>query len=239
MRNGFKRNNREITKTKSQILIERLRTLSKSDIWSGLIPALGLFIFSIAFSIQGQSDARTGMRSMGWNVARGEVIRTYVVCNTYTDSRRSRYGSSFSSRTSCAAVINYRYYVKGTEYTGKRFRISAGGADAYTSINRTDCEQWGRKHFPPGTDVRVHYDPLDPNEAALQAGVSTSSYVLPALGSILAGLGCFMALLAAPMEWKPSLLLRILISLAVVLLVSGINILVFPGMITEPLLQWP
>ncbi len=221
--------NRKRDLSTTHTLFERAATVAKKDIWAGLIPALGLFIFSLVLSIQGQDDARTGMQSLGWKTACGQIVATDVVCNRMTDSYRHSHGLSSRSSTTCAAVVIYRYRAGGTDYTGKRFRIAAGGNDAYSSGDRKACEEWGKKNYPPGKEVRVHYDPRDPGEAALEAGVSGTSLWFIIIGSLLAGPACFMALLALPENRWPPVPIRILLGLAAILLVGGINMFAFTG----------
>lgn len=152
-----------------------------------------------------------------------------MVCVRHTDSYRHSHGLSSRSSTTCSAVVTYRYHVQGTDYTSKRYRIAADGADAYSSSSREACEEWGKKNYWPGKEVRVHYDPQAPGEAALTAGVSGTSIWFIIIGSLLAGPACFMAMFALPENRRPSVPVRILLSLAAMLLIGGINVLAFPG----------
>ncbi len=211
----------------------RIREFGRSNFMAAGPPALALIIAALIFSIQGQQDFRTGRESIGWLVSRGEVERTEVVCVKHINQRTSMTLSS--SRTSCSAVVHYRYSVDGKKYSGKRFRIDVNGADVFRSSSgdREACEAWGREHYPAGRQVRVWFDPHSPGQAALEVGVSECTYVLLALAPLLFGIGCFFILLALPESHQPSLPRRLLYSLLAVLLVVGINLLALPEEVSE------
>ncbi|GAB4402667.1 MAG: hypothetical protein OHK0048_20740 [Rhodoferax sp.] len=59
-------------------------------------------------------------------------------------------------------VIRYRYTVKGREYVGDR--IAPGGL--VDTSSQTHAVRWAQR-FPPGSRVRVHYNPKSPAEAYL------------------------------------------------------------------------
>lgn len=61
--------NRKRGPVTARTLFERAVIIAKKDIWAGIVPALVCFIFSLVLSIQGQSDARAGVKSLGWKDA--------------------------------------------------------------------------------------------------------------------------------------------------------------------------
>lgn len=61
-------------------------------------------------------------------------------------------------------AIRYRYTVKGREYTGDQ--ITPGGL--VNTSREASAARWAQR-FPPGSRVRVHYNPRSPAESYLIA----------------------------------------------------------------------
>ena len=116
--------------------------------------ALGLGVWSSARLALRQHEAETFPYVTG-------TVTNAVVTTTY--GRRS---------TSYHARIFYRYSVDGTEYQGQRYRYDNHPTDQ-APVNAIIAAH------PRGSEIKVYYNPRDPQDACLEPGVDKSDVLLP------------------------------------------------------------
>jgi hypothetical protein len=82
--------------------------------------------------------------------------------------------------------VSYTYRIGNREFKGYRIWF---GSDLVFSIPNP-ARTWLGELYPPGASVCVLYNPANPRESALKAGVSPGTYVLAAVSAamILGGL---------------------------------------------------
>ena len=89
------------------------------------------------------------------------------------------------------ARVVYEYTVDGISYSSER--IGYG-------IVITDSDEQGirsslaGRHWRPGVEVSVYYDPLNPSESVLLPGSSVSTFLVPAGGIIMVLVGTLILL---------------------------------------------
>ncbi|WP_166036607.1 DUF3592 domain-containing protein [Sphingosinicella sp. YJ22] len=107
-----------------------------------------------------------------WPTTAGQVVETSV--------------ATVSGRTTAyAPVVRYRFEVNGTIYRNSKILLTdhpnfdaASEAEAYAAA------------YPVGSQVSVHYDPANPQRAALSVTSDrTAIYILAAVGLLIACLG--------------------------------------------------
>ncbi|MBN2043700.1 MAG: DUF3592 domain-containing protein [Anaerolineales bacterium] len=122
----------------------------------GLVLALfiggGVVIF---FGIKNRKKAEA---SNAWPSAGGMITATWIEENTDHDE------DGYSS-TTYTPKWEYKYQVGGYEYTSQK--ISFGGVTGYGRRKRAQEEL---DKFPANSQVRVYYDPNDPNQSVLIKG---------------------------------------------------------------------
>jgi hypothetical protein len=122
-----------------------------------LIPIVfGLFaiLFGGVFLFNGLRGRQQSDASRGWPTAPGRV--TAAVMHT-----RTNFSSDGAPTVSYQPVVDYDYAVIGAPYHASRI---AFGAD---SFGRRQAEAVLAK-YPPGSAVRVYYNPEKPDEAVLE-----------------------------------------------------------------------
>lgn len=102
-----------------------------------------------------------------WPTVNGTVISTKIN-ETYTKKKREYTPS-----------VTYGYTVNGTQYTSNRISFAVRQyqkrSKASSIVNR----------YRAGSQVVVHYNPLNPAEAVLKVGVNKIFYIIYAVGIIL------------------------------------------------------
>lgn len=82
------------------------------------------------------------------------------------------------------ADVRYCYTVNGVEHTGSRRQLIV-----LESLSRAHAQEVVQ-HYPPGHRVRVHYDPANPADAALEVPTRSIVPVLFILaGVVISGVG--------------------------------------------------
>ena len=100
--------------------------------------------------------------------------------------------SSSMKKNSTAVVyhakVYYAFSIDGRTYTGNRYSYGEPTQGSYSSAERA------RRQFPEGDAIKVYYDPDDPRESVLQAGINWSKSVgWMFVGTILVGITSLVA----------------------------------------------
>ena len=136
---------------------------------AGILIAAGLMML-INFGHQ----AIQANRSSSWPTVEGTVTASTVVQRTGRCGRKTDIPS-----------ITYRYSVAGVEHLGTRLFYGSQYLESWTPGAKwtTDTKEYIRR-YPPGSSLRVHYDPDDAGTSVVEAGLK-SAIVLPVVVSIL------------------------------------------------------
>jgi hypothetical protein len=145
--------------------------------------ANALFFFLIFFGVGaglsywGWTILQNAQASANWPSVQGQV--------TSSDVERSTDGEG---GTSYQPQIDYSYTVNDQRYSGDRVNF---GQNSYSS--RRGAEEVAAR-YPVGQSVAVYYDPVEPDSAVLEPGVSSGSYIVISIGA------CFVliSLILAP-----------------------------------------
>ena len=113
-------------------------------------------------------QAIQAVRSSSWPTVEGMVTESTVV--QWTGRR---------SRKTYVPQITYRYSVDGMEHVGTRLYFGSQYPEAWTTGAKwtTDTREYIAR-YPPGTLLRVHYDPEDAATSVIEVGLK-SAIVLP------------------------------------------------------------
>ena len=121
-----------------------------------------------------------------------ESARWPTAAGIVTQSKISQ--GHLKSLKAYAPDVEYRYTVLGSEHAGSTLRFSY--------VSKWGTEPAARKRispFPVGRQVDIHYNPKDPSESVLEAGLSEDDQ--ETLHLIVAGL-LFFSILWALMLWQ-------------------------------------
>ena len=118
-------------------------------------------------------QATQAVRSSSWPTVEGMVTESTVVQSTGRRSRKTD-----------IPQITYRYSVEGIEHVGTRLFFGSQYPESWTTGAKwtTGTREYIAR-YPPGTLLRVHYDPEDAATSVIEAGLK-SAIVLPVAFSI-------------------------------------------------------
>jgi hypothetical protein len=141
-----------------------------------------LFFFLIFFAVGaglsywGWTILQNAQASANWPSVQGQVTSSEVERSTDSEG------------TSYLPQVDYAYTVNDVRYSGERVNF---GQNSYSS--RRGAEEVVAR-YPAGQTVAVYYDPVEPESAVLEPGVSSGSYIVLSIG------GCFVliSLILAP-----------------------------------------
>ena len=128
-----------------------------------LIPAIAILLGLVSLLLAAR--AWRGWKQVSaariWLQTPGRVVESGIH-ETAVRVRRQTSASSTRRATRYAPRIVYAYTVHGTGYQGERLRfgpvtLSSEAGDAERAASR----------YPPGSEVTVYYDPVNPAESAL------------------------------------------------------------------------
>ena len=147
------------------------RPKAKSRWWVGYMVGAAFFLVGmVVLWFVGPKFLDAG-RSVAWPTADGRVLLSMV--EVHTDDDGTTYGPE----------VAYEYTVDGVTYAHNRIwygQYSSGDRGMAAGVVRD---------YAKGQPVAVRYKPNDPSEAVLQPGRHVSSYIGPAIGTLLAGIG--------------------------------------------------
>jgi hypothetical protein len=131
-----------------------------------------LFFFLIFFAVGaglsywGWTILQDARASASWPSVQGQV----------TSSEVER--STSEGDTSYLPQVDYAYTVNDVSYRGDRITF---GQNSYGS--RRGAEEVVAR-YPVGQTVAVYYDPVEPDSAVLEPGVSSGSYIVISIGAV-------------------------------------------------------
>jgi hypothetical protein len=135
-----------------------------------------LAILGIAWAIQAKDDVISGIVSSGWPSTEATLIHTEVVMQRQSSKPLGR------NRISYKAYATYHYTVNAAVRTADV--ISFG--DEFVSSNRLI------ENLRQESPLLAHYDPDDPNRAALHPGVTFGAMYRLAIYIAMIGTGLFL-----------------------------------------------
>ena len=124
-----------------------------------------LFLLTIYFlTIQGNNEVNLAKSSEHWPAVDGEIVESELE-SFYVRRRR---GSGYVYN----ANITYIYSIGQQMYEG--YAISIG--EPKVSTRRQEGAQSVLNKYPVGKEVKVYFNPTDPQTAVLEPGVTTQNY---------------------------------------------------------------
>jgi hypothetical protein len=129
----------------------------------------GLFVLlglsAVIMGLRGLLRARHARR---WRSVRGQILKSEIA--GYDDDR---------------IVVRYRYRIGTRDYEGDRWRLSGFSDSRAPEII---------KRYAVGASVRVFYNPMNPQESALERDPPGGPLFFVVLGTLFALMGLFMPL---------------------------------------------
>ena len=132
-------------------------------------------------------QAIQAVRSTSWPTVEGVVTESKVVQRTGGRNRKAD-----------VPRITYRYSVNGIEHVGARLFYGSQFSQSWGPTGaRWTFSAWEyMARYPPGTLLRVHYDPDEAATSVVEAGLK-SAIVLPmAFSIVMCGGGIFLGIVA-------------------------------------------
>lgn len=80
-------------------------------------------------------------------------------------------------------VVSYTFDAAGTTYSGHRYRPGSNLSPTEASANEIVAQ------YPRGSSATVYYDPANPKQSALKAGLDMGDFYLPAFGVVALAFG--------------------------------------------------
>lgn len=154
-----------------------------------------LVIFGIYFIV-------VANETLSWSSVQGSVVDAEIDTDVTL-----RTGSSAASHSYVQyfVTVRYTYQVDGTDYVSSRYSFGQGNTASDSYSDRADAETEAASRFPKGGAVTVYYDPNDPSEAVLKAGLNRGTLAPLLMGLALgAAGGLFYAVGASPRPTPPS-----------------------------------
>jgi hypothetical protein len=150
---------------------------------------IGLGVLALGFGVYMLNVAR---QSASWPSAEGQIEAVKV--EKTTTSRRSSSSSTSTARqkkTRYHVSLVYSYDVDGQIHESSRYSIGQGSRVSKKYRKRDDATQAARA-YTKGDAITVHYNPADPSEAVIRAGVTGASWVPFVFGLLFAGVGGYL-----------------------------------------------
>jgi hypothetical protein len=131
-------------------------------------------------------EMKRALETRAWPEAQGTITSSRV-------SKETRRESGSGGRTSISYYprVAYQYTAEGRSYNGSKINIG-GNTGGMEWLSRRAV-----KKYPSGKKVSVHYNPDDPADAVLEAGIAGSSIFMLLMGAVFLAAGglCFLAFL--------------------------------------------
>lgn len=138
-------------------------------------------LFASLFIWIGIDQVQKATASEEWPSVQGTVRSSGVREET------SSSGSRRSSSTTYHASVVYDYQVGGQAYQGERISYGEYGTGDSGRAQKIAAG------YPEGAEVRVYYQPDDPQESVLEPGTGGVPWFFLAMGSAFASVGLLMA----------------------------------------------
>jgi hypothetical protein len=145
-----------------------------------MLPAAGgfLVLVGLAFLNWGWTNAFRRLAASRWPKAHGAVLESRV----WSDETGGSPGS-FHAR------VRYEYWVEGQRHISSTIEFGR----PHLVAQQAECERIAST-YPVGSRVVVHYDPHDPQIAALEAGQPSAALSPLALGLAIASVGAWLVM---------------------------------------------
>jgi hypothetical protein len=131
-----------------------------------IVAAVGLLVTG-----GGGYFAYRSSQSKSWPTTEDQVIESRV-------ERERSVGDSIDDQQ-YKAVVRYRFTIEGAEYISDRVAFGMGSSNHRSDAKTTVDE------YPVRKKVTVHYSPLDPSDAVLEAGVGGFAIITLIVGPII------------------------------------------------------
>lgn len=168
-------------------LINKHRKMDKSRIVA--FAFIGLGIVALGYGVYQLQMAR---QSASWSVAEGRIEGVDIEVSTTTRKRSSSsHPPAHQKKTRYYFSLTYSYVVDGQTHRASRYAFGRGSRVGKAHRTRAEALKAARA-FPTGDPIPVYYDPSDPSEAVIIAGVSGAIWLPFLFGLLFVGLGGFL-----------------------------------------------
>ncbi len=134
-------------------------------------------VIGLALAGRGAWNVNQAAGNSGWSLTHGEILSSDVV---EQPSHEVGVGSTY------LAEVQYRYHVEDTGYLGDRVAIGYYSSGSYS-------EAWQlAERYRQGSRVDVWFDPDDPEQAVLQRGADSNSWLELSVGAGILLLGAVL-----------------------------------------------
>lgn len=129
-------------------------------------------------------SVQKGMESEGWETVQGTILKSDIKKNEST----TRDAKGFRrTKTSYIVTVNYFFEIDDNRYEGNT--ISFGNV---SHSERSDAQN-ELKSYPKGKEVKVYFNPEDPDDSVLKKGVVWPMWIVIGIGAVI----LFVSLLAS------------------------------------------
>jgi hypothetical protein len=129
-----------------------------ADLLPGARTHPGLVVFAVCFGLAVllffRASLKSSRQAAGWPMVRGTVTESRVEPVEETDDG--------TTRTTWVPAVEYRYRVGGVEYFSRQIKLGVA-----VSAGKGYAEKVAAR-YSRGSEVDVHYDPVNPSSAALE-----------------------------------------------------------------------
>ena len=129
-----------------------------------LLAASLFLVLGCGLSFWGWTILNNAKASASWPTAQGQILKSEVSHRSHED------GDTYSPEITYSYLANNRTY--------KSYAIKFG-ENAYDNKRQADEIAAG---YPVGKQVKVYYDPKNPDNSVLEPGVSSGSYIVLGIG---------------------------------------------------------
>lgn len=135
------------------------------------------WVFVLLFAAAGCASVYYGGRGIIMGAASSKWSSTMGKIKN-CDPKRSSSNKNNSISTVYHARVIYEFTVDGEAFTGDRYSYGESTQGSYSSADSA------KRQFPKGSGIKVYYNPADPSESVLKAGIIWSK----SLGWLVVGL---------------------------------------------------
>jgi hypothetical protein len=136
--------------------------------FGNLVPVLFVTMLVLVWDISFSKNLIAQFESRNYPSTTGSIIHSEIASLTSTPSAAS---ASRAPHTSYGVNFEYRYELNGQSYNATRFRY-----DHYFWTH-----EWAQQtvaNHPAGSQIQVFYNPQNPADALLSAGINTQDMIL-------------------------------------------------------------
>ena len=147
---------------------------------------MGLGVLALGYGVYLFSAAQ---QSASWASTEGRIEHVEIEVSTTTrKTSSSSRPSERQKKIRYYVALAYSYEVDGHTYEASRYAFGQG-ARVSKKYKTHEAAQEAARSYVSGDPIAVHYDPSDPSEAVIRAGVTRAIWLPFVFGLLFAGVG--------------------------------------------------